>query len=106
NIIHVNLNQQEISATPEEKQSLIYRSHDKPLLKQKGSQPRIPGSRGLFQTIQSLLKLEDPVWKLRTLKARGLLHIDLLLYKPVQEGTLYIHLVQLELLRTAKAKKI
>src|SRR6185312_4248800 len=35
NIIHVNLYQQKISTMPEEKQRLIYRSHDKPLFKQK-----------------------------------------------------------------------
>jgi hypothetical protein len=30
----------------------------------------IPGTRGLFQTIQSFLKLENMVWKLGSVKTR------------------------------------
>jgi hypothetical protein len=43
---------------------------------------------------------------LRIFKARGLPHINLFLYVLVQEGTLHIHLIQLEPFEATNAKRI
>ena len=95
-IIHVYLNQKGVSALLEEKQSFINRTHFKPFVKQEGFQTLILGSRGLLQTIQGFVEFKNMVSKLRIFKARRLPHINLFLYVPIQEGTLHIHLIQLE----------
>jgi hypothetical protein len=56
----------------------------------------MPSSRGLFQTIQSFLEFKNRVWKLGTLKTRGLPHIDLFLYIPIQKRTFDIYLKKLK----------
>jgi hypothetical protein len=56
----------------------------------------ILGSWGLFQPIQVFMELINIVRKLQIFKAMGLPHINLFLYVPIQEGTLHIHLIQLE----------
>jgi hypothetical protein len=48
-----------------------------------GFQTPIPGSRGLFQTIQSFLEYEYRVCKLGTFKTRGLPNINFFLYIPI-----------------------
>jgi hypothetical protein len=45
------------------------------------------------------------VWKLRTLKIRGLPHINLFLYIPIQESTFDIHLKRFRTLQSSKSKK-
>ena len=101
-IIHVYLNQKGVSALLEEEQSLIYGTHPKTLIKQEGFQTLILGSRGLFQTIQGFMEFKNMVGELRIFKARGLPHIHLFLYVPIQEGTLHVHLIQLEPFRSCK----
>jgi hypothetical protein len=101
-IIHIYLNQKGVSALLEEEQSLIYGTHPKTLIKQEGFQMLIPGSWGLFQAIQSFIEFKNIVRKLRIFKARGLSHINLFLYIPIQEGTLHIHLIQLKPFRSRK----
>jgi hypothetical protein len=80
----------------EEEQSLIYGTHPKTLIKQESFQTLILGSRDLFQTIQGFVEFKNMVGVLRIFKAMGLPHINLFLYVPIQEGTLHIHLIQLE----------
>src|SRR4029078_8941784 len=63
NIIHVYLNQKEISARSPEEQSFISTSHFKALSQQKGFQSIIPSSRCLFQTVKSCLEFINMVWK-------------------------------------------
>jgi hypothetical protein len=92
-IIHVNLNQQSVSALLEEKQRFIYRTHLKALSKQEGFQTLILGSPGLFQPRQGFVEFVNMVGILGTFKARGLPHIHFFLYVPIQEGTLHIHLI-------------
>jgi hypothetical protein len=70
-IIHIYLNQKDVSALLEEEQSLIYGSHPKTLIKQESFQTLIPGSRGLFQTIQGFVEFKNMVGELRIFKARG-----------------------------------
>jgi hypothetical protein len=72
-IIHVYLNQKEVSALLEEEQSLIYETHAKTLIEQESFQTLIPGSRGLFQTIQGFVESKNMVGVLRIFKARGCL---------------------------------
>jgi hypothetical protein len=72
-IIHVYLNQKGVSALLEEEQSFINWTHFKTLLKQESFQALIPGSRGLFQTIQGFVEVKDMVRKLRIFKAGGCL---------------------------------
>jgi hypothetical protein len=101
-IIHVYLNQKGVSALLEEKQSFINRAHLKTFIGQEGFQTLIPDSRGLCQTIQGFVEFKNMVGKLRIFKARGLPHINLFLYVPVQEGTLHVHLIQLEPFQSCK----
>jgi hypothetical protein len=82
----------------EEKMSFVHRAHFKTLRKQKRFQMPIPGSRGLFQTIQSFLEFKNMVWKLGTLKTMGLPNIYLFLYIPIQKGTFDIYLKKLKTL--------
>jgi hypothetical protein len=82
-IIHVNLNQQRVNVMLEKKKSFVNITYFKTLSKQKGFQTLIPGSRGLFQTIQSFFKFKNMVWKLGILEHRGLIHINLFLYVPI-----------------------
>jgi hypothetical protein len=44
------------------------------------------------------LEFKNMVWKHGTLKIRGLPHIDLFLYIPIQKGTFDIHLKNLKIL--------
>jgi hypothetical protein len=81
-----------------EKKSFVHRAHFKTLRKQKRFQTLILGSRGLFQTIQSFLEFKTVVWKLGTLKTRGLPNIYLFLYIPIKKGTFDIHLKKLKTL--------
>src|SRR5579883_1113058 len=90
----------------EEKECFINRTHFKAIFKQKGFQSSIPGSRGLFQTIQGFLKFKHSVRVLGVFKAWGLPNINLFLYKPIQESTFNIHLKKLKPLEAAKAKRI
>jgi hypothetical protein len=92
-IIHVYLNQKDVSALIEEEQSLIYETHPKTFIKQESFQTLILGSRGLFQTIQGFVEFKNMVVELRIFNARGLPHINLFLYVPIQEGTLHVHLI-------------
>jgi hypothetical protein len=96
NIIHVHLHNQDFSALPEEKQGLIDHPHLKPSLKQEPPQHTVPSSGRLLQPIQRLPQLVNPVGVLLTLKPRWLPYIHFFLQHVVQEGTLHIHLVQLE----------
>jgi hypothetical protein len=80
----------------EEKRTFVHRAHFKTLRKEKRFQTLMPGSRGLFQTIQSFLEFKNVVWKLGTLKTRGLHNIYLFLYIPIQKGTFDIHLKKLK----------
>jgi hypothetical protein len=72
-IIHVYLNQKDVSVLFEEEQSFINRTHSKTLLKQEIFQVLVPGSRGLFQTIQGFVEFKNMVRELRIFKARGYL---------------------------------
>jgi hypothetical protein len=72
-IIDVYLNQKDASALLKEEQSFINRTHLKTLLKQESFQALIPGSRGLFQTIQGFVEFKNMVGELRIFKARGCL---------------------------------
>jgi len=59
----------------------------------------------LLQTIKGFSQLENPVWKLRTLKPRRLLNIDIFLYKPIKESRLDIYLLQFEAFSGHKGKQ-
>jgi hypothetical protein len=56
----------------------------------------IPGSWGFLESIERLRELIHMVEVLVTLKAKGLLHVYLLLDCPVEEGTLHVHLIELK----------
>jgi hypothetical protein len=73
-------------------------SPDPILIPFKSRKDLIPGSKGLFQTIQSFLEFKNMVSKLGTLKTRGLSHIHLFLYILIQKGTFDIHLKTLKTL--------
>jgi hypothetical protein len=51
---------------------------------------------GLLKSIELLRELKHMVGIPVILKARGLFHVHLLLYWPVEESTLHIHLKQPE----------
>jgi hypothetical protein len=82
----------------EEKKSFVHRAHFKTLRKHEIFQTLIPGSRGLFQTIQSFLEFKNMVWKLGTLKTMGLPNIYRFLYVPIQKGSFDIHLKKIKTL--------
>ena len=90
----------------EEKNSFVRRAHFKTLWKQERFQTFITGSRGLFQTIQSFLEFKNMVWNLGTLKTRGLPHIDLFLYTPIQKALLTSIWKSLKPYEEAKNKRI
>jgi hypothetical protein len=72
-IIHLYLNQMSVSALLEEEQSFIYGTHSKTLLKQESFQALIPGSRGLFQTIQGFVEFKTWLGNLLFSKLGGYL---------------------------------
>jgi hypothetical protein len=72
----------------EEKKSFVHRAHLKPF----ESNKYFKCFSGLFQSIQDFLEFKNMVWKLGTLKTRGLPHIDHFLYISIQKGTYGIHL--------------
>jgi hypothetical protein len=57
----------------EEKKSFVHRAYFKTLRKQKRFQTLIPGSRGLFQTIQSFLEFKTWFGNLELSKPGGCL---------------------------------
>jgi hypothetical protein len=46
------------------------------------------------------------VWKLGTLKTRGLPHIDVFIYIPIHKGTFDMHLKKIKTYKATKAKRI
>jgi hypothetical protein len=56
--------------------------------------------------MQSFLEFKNMVWKLGTLKTRGLPHINLFLYIPIEKNTFDIYLKSLKPFEAAKARRI
>src|SRR5579859_1761694 len=103
NVININLHNQCVTPLPKQEQGLVHRSHLKPLTQQKGLQSIIPCSRGLLKPIQSFVQLVYMVGVFGMLKTWGLSNINLFLNKPIEEGALHIHLIELETLGSSES---
>jgi hypothetical protein len=84
------------------KESRINFAYFKALFEQEFLQAFIPCSWCLLKPIECLLEFEDVVGELGIFEARWLLNIDYLLYWAIEECTLDIHLVQLEVMMGRK----
>ena len=97
NIINKNLSYNKTILILSYEESSIYKSPFESMLSEICSQSIIPSLRSLFQTIASSLQLVDIIWSVRINKTLWLFNIYLFLQHPIQESTLDIHLIQLEI---------
>ena len=98
NIIDIELTYEQLPVNPLGEESRIDLPNLEPTVYQQLPKVLIPRMWGLFEAIECLVEAIDMVRKVGVLKPGRLSHIHQLTKRAVQEGTLNIHLLQLEII--------
>jgi hypothetical protein len=106
NIININLANEDIFSISMNEESRIGFAYFKTILEKKILKAFLPCSRSLLKPIESLMELVHMVWEFWTFKARWLLNINFFLERSIQECTLHIHLMKLEIMMSSIGQKI
>jgi hypothetical protein len=105
NIININLANKNIFSICLNEESRIGFAYLKTVLKKKFLKAFIPCSRSLLKPVERLMELVHMVWEVWIFKARWLLNIYFFLERFIQESTLDIHLMKLEVMMSIIGQK-
>jgi hypothetical protein len=105
NIININLEYKYILSISLNEESRIGFAYLKTILEKKFLKAFIPCSRRLLKPVERLMELVHMVGEVWVFKARWLLNIYFFLERSIQEGTLDIHLMKLEVMMSSIGQK-